>query len=68
MHVVVAQFRNVVVDDVRDIADINPATNDIGGNQVIDGAVAKGLHHLVASRLSHIAVDCTKSRQLANFD
>ena len=40
MHVVVAIFGDVEVDDVRDPADIDPASHDIGGDQQSDLTIA----------------------------
>ena len=57
VHVVVAERRDVEVDDVRDAGDVDAAAHDVGGHQPADPALAKGLHHAVAGRLLQVAVD-----------
>ena len=48
--------RHVVVDDVGQRVDIEPASRDIGGDQQLGGAVAQATHHAIALRLIHAAV------------
>ena len=57
MDVIVAELRNVVIDDVRDAGDVDAAADDVGGDQHLDLSLAKGGHHAIADVLRQIAVD-----------
>ena len=57
VDVVVAEGRNVVIDDVRDAADVDPATDHVGGDQVPDFRFAETEHHAIAPLLRQVAVD-----------
>ena len=46
----------VVVDDVREMLDIQATGGDVGGDQQVGDTVAEGLHHAVALLLRHPAV------------
>ena len=47
---------HVVVDDVGEHVDVEPAGGDVGGDEQLGGAVAQPAHHAVALRLVHAAV------------
>ena len=64
VNVVVTVLRDVVVDDVRDAADVDPSADDVGGDQHADFATAERLHHFVAVRLRQVAVQDRDVRQL----
>ena len=49
--------RALVVDDVRDIVNVNAACRDVSGDEDIDLAVAEGAQGLLAGTLAEIAVD-----------
>ena len=57
MDVIVAVLWDVVVDDVRDAADIDPASHHVGGDEQSDRAIAELAHHSVACCLSKITVN-----------
>ena len=48
--------RDVVVDDVRDVLDVEPARRDVGRDEDVEGTVAETVHHAVALVLRHAAV------------
>src|SRR5205814_10013896 len=48
MNVVVAESRNVVIDDVRDAGYVDAAADNVSRHQDADLAVAKSEHHPVA--------------------
>ena len=56
VHVALGGRRHVVVDDVGERVDVEPASGDVGGHQQLGGAVAQPAHHAVALRLVHAAV------------
>ena len=41
MNIVVTQFRDIVIDNVGDIADVNSSTHDIGSNQETNRLLAE---------------------------
>jgi hypothetical protein len=47
----------LVVDDVRDVLDVDAAGGDVGGDEDIDLAVAEGAQRLLAGALAEVAVD-----------
>src|SRR5688500_13564021 len=49
---------NVVVDDVRDVLDIEAASGDVGGDEDVDVALAEPRHDPVPLLLGHAAVEC----------
>ena len=57
VNVVVGELRDVVVDDVGDPADVDPAAHHVGGHQVAHATFAEALHHAVAQLLGQVAVD-----------
>ena len=48
--------RHVVVDDVREVLDVEAARGDVGGDEQVGLAVAEAAHHAVALPLLHAAV------------
>ena len=48
--------RDVVVDDVRDVLDVEAACRDVGCHEDVEGAVAEAVHDPVALVLCHAAV------------
>ena len=48
--------RHVVVDDVRQLFDVEAARRDVGGDEQVGLAVAEAAHHAVALPLLHAAV------------
>src|SRR4051812_11764046 len=64
MHIVVAKAGNVVVDDVRNAADIDPATDYVRRDEDLYFAGAKVGHDPVTSRLVHITVHARYARTL----
>ena len=67
---------DVVVDDVRDVLDVEPAGSDVGRDQHIGPLRAKQRHHAVALFLLHaavqglgaVAVRLERVRQLVHLD
>ncbi len=57
MNIVVAEFRNVVINDVRDTADIDSSTNNIGGNQQSQLSGPQIPDHSVTSALRQITMN-----------
>ena len=47
----------LVVDDVRDVLDVDAAGGDVGGDEDVDLAVAEGAQRLLAGALAQVAVD-----------
>ena len=56
MHVRFRRVGQIVVDDVREVLDVEPARGDIGRDEELRVAGAQTLHHLVALLLRHAAV------------
>ena len=56
MDVGLGALRNVVVDDVRDIGDIEPARRDVGSDEDIGLTAAEAAHDAIALRLGEIAM------------
>ena len=56
VHVGLGRRRHVVVDDVRELVDVEPAGGDVGGDEQLGGAGAQPPHHPVALLLGHAAV------------
>src|SRR5215831_7734575 len=56
MNIVLRVLRQIVVDDVRDTPHVDAATDDVGGDEVNDFAVAEALHDAVAQSLIEVAV------------
>ena len=52
-------FGALVVDDVRDVVDVDASCGDVGGDQDIDLAVTEGAQSLLASALAQVAVQRT---------
>ena len=57
MDVLIGVRRDVVVDDVRDVVDVQPASRDVGRDEDVQGAVAEAAHHPVAALLGEAAVE-----------
>lgn len=49
--------RYVIVDNMRDLVDINSAGDDIRCHQDVESAVAKALHRPVTGTLGHVSLD-----------
>ena len=47
----------LVVDDVRDVLDVDAARGDVGGDEDVDLAVAERAQRLLAGTLAEVAVD-----------
>ena len=47
----------LVVDDVRDVVDVDAAGGDVGGDEDVDLAVAERAQRLLAGALAEVAVD-----------
>ena len=47
----------LVVDDVRDVLDVDAAGGDVGGDEDVDLAVAERAQRLLAGALAEVAVD-----------
>ena len=56
VHVSLGRGWHVVVDDVRQPLDVEPARRDVGRDEQVDLAVAKARHDTVALALFHAAV------------
>ena len=56
VHVGVGRGRHVVVDDVRQPLDVEPARGDVGRDEEIHFALAKPAHHALALALFQAAV------------
>ena len=52
-------FGALVVDDVRDVVDVDASRGDVGGDQDVDLAVTEGAQRLLASTLAQVAVQRT---------
>ena len=48
--------RDVVVDDVREVLDVEAARGDVGRDEQVERAGAEAAHHAVALLLRHAAV------------
>ena len=57
MDVGVGVRRDVVVDDVRDVIDVEPARRDVRCHENIEGTVAEAVHDAVTLVLRHAAVE-----------
>ena len=57
MHVIVAEFGNVVVDDVRHPGDVDATAHDVRRHQDPGDPLAELLHRPVTSPLRKVAVD-----------
>ena len=56
VHVRLRRRRHVVVHDVRDVLDVEPARGDVGGDEQVGRVGAELLHHAVALLLRQAAV------------
>ena len=56
VHVGLAVFRRVVVDDVRDVVDVDAAGGDVGRDEHVDLAALEGLEGTLTLRLALAAV------------
>jgi hypothetical protein len=65
VHVVVDVSRHVVVDDVRDVVDVEAARGDVGGDEHWRAAVAERLERVLALALRAVAVDRRGRQALA---
>ncbi len=57
MDVDIGRDRHVVVDDVRDGRDVQPAGRDVGGDEDRQTPALEREHHPVAAALRHVAVE-----------
>jgi hypothetical protein len=57
MNVILGMLRNVEVDDVADIRDVQAAGGDIGGNEHFVTALTKAVQGLLAFTLAAIGMD-----------
>ena len=69
VHVVVVGHREFVVDDVRDVTDVETAGCHVGGNKHLHFAVLKGTEGALALRLALVAMDriCFKAASHQRF-
>ena len=58
MHIDFRVLRQIVVDHVRNIIDIKPASSDVGCHQHLDTALTETSQHRFTGILAHIAVQC----------
>ena len=56
MNIVIAEFRHVVIDDVRNSADIDAAADHVCGDEQANLPGSDSLHHAVAFALLKVAV------------
>ena len=56
VHVRLGGRRHVVVDDVREVLDVEAARGDVGGDEQVGLAAAEHLHDAIALPLLHAAV------------
>ena len=56
MDVDLLVFGALVVDDVRDVVDVDASRGDIGGDQDVDLAVTEGTQSLLTGALAQVAV------------
>ena len=57
MHVVIMRVREVVVDDVRDAVDVEPAGGDVGGAEHLHAVLLKEVERAHPLALALVAVD-----------
>ena len=57
VRVVVDGAGHVVVDDMRDLRDVETSGGEIGGDEDLELALAKAVERLLALRLRHVALD-----------
>src|SRR5262245_46723955 len=57
VHVGLGHVRDLVVDDVRDVVDVDAAGRDVGRHQHADPAGAEAAHALLTVRLRLVPVD-----------
>ena len=58
VHVRLGVRRQIVVDDVRDVPDVEPARRHVGGDEQVGRGRSDALHDRVALALLHAAVQC----------
>ena len=58
MYVGIGRGRYVVVHDVREMLDIEPARCDVGGYENLRSALAKAAQNAIALLLRKSAMDC----------
>src|SRR5205814_3811626 len=57
MDIRVGCRRNVEVEDVREVTDVEPPCGDVGCNEEVESSIAKAAHHAVALFLRETAVN-----------
>ena len=57
MDVILRHHRQVIIDDVRDMGNIDAARGDVGGHQDPEMSVAKAVDGVIALLLRSVAVD-----------
>ncbi len=55
VHVVLGILRQVVVEHVGDVRNVQPARGDVGGHQVVELAILETLQKLLPLELRHVA-------------
>ena len=51
------RIRHIVIDDVRDLGDVNAARRDVCGDQDVNRAAFEATHHPLACILRHVALE-----------
>ena len=56
MSVRLRRVRHIVIDDVRDRGDIDPAGGDIGCDEDLEALAPKSVHRAISLCLRHVAL------------
>ena len=56
MHVIFHVVRQIVIEHHLDVVDVDAARGDVGGDEKFQAGLAELVHHAVALRLVHVAV------------
>ena len=57
MDVIVAELRDIVIDDVGDPGNVDSATDHIGGHEVANRSIPEPAHHAITHALIHITMN-----------
>jgi len=47
VHIALRLVRQLVIDDMRDVGDVDAAGGDVGGDEEVEGAVAKAVERQI---------------------